>query len=330
MSTADIVKAPGGRRPGASRKIARVLAKALSAVVVLALAATVTFFVQALMPGDRATMLLNLSTGQTIARSEAELAPIREQYGFDDPLYVQFAHYLGGLFRGDLGISYREHRPVTQVIADQIGPTLLLTLGALAVAWVIALVLTVLTVRRGRVLSALGSGLEAFTASLPHYWLGVILLVVFAVQLRWFPVIGGTGPAALVLPVLTLALPLAGFLGQVTRDEFAKTLDQPFVTAARTRGMSDTGVRLRHALRHSVLPAVTLSGWAMGALLSGAVIVEIVFSRPGLGQVLVGAVNAKDIPVVAGVVMVVALVYVLANLLVDLLYSLIDPRMRRT
>jgi peptide/nickel transport system permease protein len=151
---------------------------------------------------------------------------------------------------------------------------------------------------------------------------------VFAVELRVFPVIGGTSPMGTVLPVLTLAIPLAGFLGQVTRDEFEKVLDQPFITTARTRGMSDTAVRLKHALRHSVVPAVTLSGWALGALVSGAVIAENVFGRPGIGQVLVSAVNTRDVPTVSGIVLVVAAVYVAANLLVDLAYALIDPRLR--
>jgi peptide/nickel transport system permease protein len=170
--------------------------------------------------------------------------------------------------------------------------------------------------------------LQALTASLPAYWVGVVLLVVFAVELRIFPVIGGTSVMGTVLPVLTLAIPLAGFLGQVTRDEFEKVLDQPFITTARTRGMSDTLVRLKHALRHSVVPAITLSGWALGALVSGAVIAENVFGRPGIGQVLVTAVNTRDVPTVSGIVLVVAAVYVAANLLVDLAYSLIDPRLR--
>jgi len=302
--------------------------KLLGALTVLLGAATVTFLAQVLMPGDRATLILNLNTGQTIARSETELGPINERFGFDDPVVVQYLHYVGGLLHGDLGTSYQLRKPVLSVLADQVVPTVLLTLGALVVAWVLMLALTLLTARRGRTVSALGSGLEALFASLPHYWLGVILLVVFAVNLRWFPVIGGTGLRGLVLPVLTLAIPLAGFLGQVTRDEFGKTLDQPFVVSARMRGMGDTGVRVRHALRHSVLPAITLSGWALGALFSGAVIAETIFGRPGLGQVLVAAVNSRDLPVVSGVVIVVALVYVIANLLVDLAYRLIDPRMR--
>jgi peptide/nickel transport system permease protein len=197
------------------------------------------------------------------------------------------------------------------------------------VAWVLALGVTLLTVKRGRFLSGLGSTWEALTASLPHYWVGVVLLVVFAVELRVFPIIGGTSALGTVLPVLTLAIPLAGFLGQVTRDEFVQVLDQPFVTTARTRGMSDISVRLRHVLRHAVLPAVTLSGWALGALVSGAVIAENIFGRPGIGQVLVTAVNTRDLPTVTGIVLVVATIYVIANLLVDLAYAVIDPRLAR-
>jgi peptide/nickel transport system permease protein len=166
-------------------------------------------------------------------------------------------------------------------------------------------------------------------AGLPQYWLGIILLVVFAFRLRWFPVEGGTGVQGLVLPALTLALPLAGFIGQVTRDEFSAVLEQPFVISARTRGMSDTGVRTRHVLRHSILPGITLSGWALGSLFSTAVIVEAVFARQGLGQVLVNAVSQQDIPVVIGVTLLVALVYVVANLLVDLVFLIADPRMRQ-
>ena len=204
----------------------------------------------------------------------------------------------------------------------------MLTVSALAAAWVLALAVILLTARRRGFTGAFGSTWEALTASLPTYWVGAILLVVFAVEIRIFPVIGGTTAWGTVLPVLTLAIPLAGFLGQVTRDEFEKVLDQPFITTARTRGMGDTAVRLVHALRHAVLPAITLSGWALGALVSGAVIVENLFGRPGIGQVLVTAVNSRDIPVVSGIVLAVAAVYVIANLLVDLAYVLIDPRLR--
>jgi peptide/nickel transport system permease protein len=315
------------RRPGA-RLARRVVTKLVSAVLVLVAAASVTFFAQLLVPGDRATAILNEQVGRAQKWKASDLAPVRHKFGFDHPLLVQYLHYVGGLFRGDLGTSYTQFKPVTQVISAELAPSLVLTISALVVAWVLALVVTVLTVNRRRAISALGSTWEAFTASLPTYWIGVLLLVVFAAQLRMFPVIGGTGLRGTVLPVLTLAIPLAGFLGQVTREEFEKVLDQPFVTTARTRGMGDTAVRLRHALRHSVLPAITLSGWALGALVSGAVIAENVFGRPGIGQVLVTSVNTRDVPTVSGIVLVVAAVYVVANLLVDLAYLLVDPRMR--
>nr|WP_297430009.1 ABC transporter permease [uncultured Actinotalea sp.] len=299
----------------------------LRAVGVLLGAATVVFVVQALLPGDRATLLLNLRSGEAVERTPEELAPIVAQYGFDDPLPVQYARYVGGLLQGDLGVSYQQHEPVAQVIGAQLGSTVTLAVGALAVAWVLAVTVVLLTAGRGRAVRAVGSGLEALAASLPHYWLGILLLVVLAVHLGWFPVLGG-GPAGTVLPVLTLAIPLAGFLGQAIRDELERVLDQPFVTSARARGLGETGVRLRHALRHAVLPAVTLSGWAIGSLLSGAVIVEAVFSRPGVGQVLVSAVDARDLPVVGGVVLLVAAVYVGAHLLVDLVATALDPGRR--
>jgi peptide/nickel transport system permease protein len=306
----------------------RIVVKVAGAVLVLIAAASVTFFAQLLVPGSRATVILNEQNGRAQQWTPAQLAPVNKEFGFSKPIIVQYLDYVGGLFRGNLGTSFTQYKPVTQVIGAELAPSLVLTVAALITAWVLTLVVTLLTVRRGRFITALGSGWEALTASLPAYWLGVVLLVVFAVEIRIFPVIGGTSPMGTVLPVLTLAIPLAGFLGQVTRDEFEKVLDQPFITTARTRGMSDTAVRLKHALRHSILPAITLSGWALGALVSGAVIVENVFGRPGIGQVLVNAVNTRDVPTVSGIVLVIAAVYVVANLLVDIAYAIVDPRLR--
>jgi peptide/nickel transport system permease protein len=305
----------------------RAAGRLLGAIAVLWAAATFTFFVQTLLPGSRATLLLNQASGQQKKYTAAQLAPINHEYGFNKPLLVQYVDYIGGLLHGDLGTSYEQHQPVLSIISREVGPTLILTLTSLLLAWAIALILTIATAKRGRLLSAIGSGVEILTAGLPYYWLGVILLVVFSIDLKVFPVQGGTSVAGLVLPALTLGIPLAGFIGQVTRDEFEKVLDEPFVTSARARGMGDLQVRLRHALRHAVLPAITLSGWALGALISGAVIVETVFARPGIGQVIVTAAQSRDVPLVSGVVMLVATVYVVANLLVDIAYRLIDPRL---
>lgn len=320
--------APAGAAARHRRFAKRIGARLLGALFVLWAAATFTFFVQSLLPGNRAQLILNQQSGQQQTYTDAQLAPIEAQYGFDQPILQQYVDYLGGLVHGDLGTSYQQHMPVLDIIAEQVGPTLVLTVTALVLAWVIALATILFTSRRRRLVSAAGSGWEIFAAGLPYYWLGVILLVVFAIELQVFPVQGGTGAVGLVLPALTLAIPLAGFLGQVTRDEFEKVLEQPFVTSARARGMGDLQVRLRHVLRHAVLPAVTLSGWALGALISGAVIVETVFARPGIGNMIVTAATARDVPLVSGVVMLVAFVYVVANILVDLAYAVIDPRLR--
>ncbi len=318
------------RRPAwaTARNLRRISVKVVTAIAVLIAAATVAWIAQLLIPGDRATAILNIRSGHAQTYTAAQLAPVRREFGLDRPLIVQWLDYVGGFFTGDLGTSYTQYKPVTQVIGAELGPSLVLTVLALVVAWLIAVTVSLFTVKRTKALSSFGSAFESFTASLPHYWVGVILLVIFAVKLRIFPVIGGSGAAGTVLPVLTLAIPLSGFLGQVTREEFEKVLDQPFITTARTRGMGETAVRLRHALRHAVLPATSLSGWALGALISGAVIVENIYGRPGIGQVLVTAVNTRDVPTVTGIVVVVAAIYIVANLLVDLAYTLIDPRLR--
>jgi peptide/nickel transport system permease protein len=313
--------------PGVVRRVG---GRLVWAVLVLWGTASLTFLAQAALPGDRATAILNVRTGNAEARTAAELAPIVREYGLDRPLLVQYADHLAALLRGDLGTSYQQHRPVVEVIADQLGATVVLALVALVLAWVLMVAWALLTAGRGRLVSGAGRLAEVVAAGLPHYWLGIILLLVLALRLGWFPVIGGTGPQGLLLPALTLAVPLAGFLGQATRTELERALGQPFVLSARARGMGDTAVRLRHVLRHALLPAISLSGWALGAALSGSVVVEQVFTRPGIGQVLVNAVGSQDLPIVVGVVVLVAVFYVVANLLVDLAYLAVDPRLRRS
>jgi peptide/nickel transport system permease protein len=282
---------------------------------------TLVFLMLRVAPGDP----VSASVGGRL--SEAELERRRAAIGLNRPLIVQYFDYLGGLVRGDFGTSYQQFRPVTAIIGEQLGATVILSLTAILFAWTLMVVWVTLTAGRGPRIGGIGSTVDVFAAGLPAYWLGIILLLVFALGLRWFPVLSGTGVNGLILPALTLAIPLAGFMAQSTRAEFERSLDQPFVLSARMRGMGDWGIRLRHVLRHAIIPAVTLSGWALGATLSGAVIVESIFNRPGIGSVLVGAVNSQDLPVVVGIVTLVAVVYVVANLLVDIVYTLVDPRM---
>ena len=292
-------------------------------VLVLWAVATLTFFALRLMPGDPVLAILGGPSANPTAETIAEAT---REYGLDKPLAVQYALYLGRLIQGDLGVSYSQHMPVTGVLADQSWATLQLTFTSLLLAWLLVMVLTVLTAGRRRWVANLASLAETFAAALPHFWLGILLLSVFAFGLRWFPPAGSDGWRTLVLPAVALAIPLAGFIAQVTRESLELTLEQPFVLTARTRGLSDTAVRFKHALRHAVLPGISLSGWAIGALISGAVVIEVIFSRKGLGRQLYQAVQAQDLPLTIGISLVVAAVYVLANILIDLLYLWVDPR----
>ena len=292
-------------------------------VLVLWAVATLTFFALRLMPGDPVLAILGGPSANPTAETIAEAT---REYGLDKPLAVQYALYLGRLVQGDLGVSYSQHMPVTGVLADQSWATLQLTFTSLLLAWLLVMVLTVLTAGRRRWVANLASLAETFAAALPHFWLGILLLSVFAFGLRWFPPAGSDGWRTLVLPAVALAIPLAGFIAQVTRESLELTLEQPFVLTARTRGLSDTAVRFKHALRHAVLPGISLSGWAIGALISGAVVIEVIFSRKGLGRQLYQAVQAQDLPLTIGISLVVAAVYVLANILIDLLYLWVDPR----
>ncbi|ORI14796.1 ABC transporter permease [Rhodococcus sp. 1168] len=319
----------GPNRRFEGTKVARwALKRIAGAVFVLWAVATLSFFVIRLIPGDPVDALLG---GADSNATEQMRQQAREAYGLDRPLPVQYLAYLDKLLHGDLGQSYQLKQSVTEILSDHLASTLTLAVLALALAWILALGLALWSARGGWGTAALSSILEIVSAAVPHFWLGTLLIVLFSVQLRWLPATsGGSGAAGLVLPVLTLAIPLAGFLGQVMRESMADAMQSPFALSARARGESETGVSLRHALRHAALPGIGLSGWAFGSLTSGAVVVETVFARPGLGRSLLQAVLVRDVPVVLGVVLVVAAVYIIVTLLSDLADRVVDPRLRAT
>ncbi|SNB70918.1 peptide/nickel transport system permease protein [Arboricoccus pini] len=324
----DMVPADDVQPRSSSNLTRRILRRLGATLFVLWGTVTITFLVLSILPGDRATILLNIRSGQAIERTPEELAPINAAYGFDQPIAVQYIRYVSGLLHGDLGASYELQRPVLNIISEQIAPTFTLAIAALVLAWIFTIPWTLLTAGRGARLGAFGSAAETILAGLPQYWVGILLLIVFAIWLNWFPVIGGTGLVNTVLPTVTLAVPLAGFIGQSIRSEFDRAMREPFVLSARARGMSAAGVRARHVLRHALIPGITLSGWAIGHLLSGTVLVEAVFARPGLGAVLVNAVNTKDFALVSGILILNSFLYVLINFIVDLIYLVVDPRLR--
>lgn len=296
------------------------------AVVVLWAAATLTFLAIRLIPGDPAEAVLG---GPGSQASEAALAAAREEYGLDQPLLLQYFAQLARYARFDFGTSYSLRQSVSEVIGEQLGGTLALAALSLALAWILAVAVAVWSARSGRIASALGSALEVIAVALPHFWLASVLVLLFSTTLGVLPPISTRGPEGVILPVITLAIPLAGFLGQVMRESLLDALSSPFALAARTRGETASGVIWRHALRHAAVPAVGLSGWAFGNLVSGAVVVETIFARPGLGRTLLSAVQDRDVPLVTGIVLVVALAYSIVTTTTDVVDRIVDPRLRR-
>ncbi|MEV8144937.1 ABC transporter permease [Specibacter sp. NPDC078709] len=303
------------------------LGKLAGGIFVLWAVATAIFFGLRMIPGDPAEAIMGGPGSQASAEA---LAAARAQYGLDQPLYVQYFGQLWRLAKGDFGTSYSLKSPVVEVLAELVPSTLILAGLALLVAWVLALVVSVLSTRSGSLGSALGSGLEIVSAAVPHFWLASVLIMLFSTMLGWLPPVSTNTPSGLVLPVITLALPLAGFMGQLMRDTMADAQRSAFALSARARGESETGVLLRHSLRHAALPGIALSGWALGSLLSGAVVVESIFARPGLGRSLLSAVTARDIPLVTGVALFSAAAYVLIMAFSDVAERLVDPRIGKS
>ena len=288
-------------------------------------AATLSFVAVKLIPGDPVTIL----TGGENVLDEAERAELVRAYGLDQPLGVQYARYLGAALAGDFGTSYQYRQPVSEVIAEAAGPTLQLAGAAIVLALALAIVNALTTAGRRQGLRSILAALELTLLSTPVYWIGIALLALFSFQLQWFPVTGNDGPAALVLPVIALSLPLAALLSQVLRDGLEEALSQPFALTVRTRGVSETALRVRHGLRHAALAVSTVTGTLIAGLLGGSILTETVFGRSGVGQITLQAIKTRDMPLVLGLVMMSALVFVVVNLMVDTFYLVIDPRLRR-
>ncbi|MGW9302703.1 ABC transporter permease [Streptomyces cyaneofuscatus] len=306
-------------------RVRAVLVRLGTSVLVLWGAVTVSFAALRLTPGSVEDALIGTSTVTPEVRAQ-----IVADYGLDQPFLVQYGTYLGNVLTGDLGHSYRLHQSVTSAVGSQAGDSVALALTALALALVASTVLALLTARRARWLRGLSSGVELVGVSVPTFWVGILLLTFFSFRLGWFPAAGGEGLAGLVLPAVAVAVPLTALLTQVMREGLEIALDEPFVLTARARGMSDAGVRLRHALRHALLPVVTLAGWMLGSLIGALVVIEQVFNRQGVGRLVLAAVQDKDLPVVMGVVLLSAAVYVTVSALLDLVYRIVDPRLRGT
>ncbi|WP_260857207.1 ABC transporter permease [Microbacterium sp. 1.5R] len=300
----------------------RIAGLAASIVVVLWGAATLAFLAFRVVPGDPVSVML----GPQAQVSEAVKDGIRAELGLDRPPLEQYVAFIGQLARGDLGESYQLRMPVTEVIGRQLGATLQLSALALLIAVLLALAVAVLV--RGRVARSIAAGIELVILSSPVFWIGLVLLSVFAFGLGWFPVSGARNPATIVLPAITLALPVAALLSQVLRDGLAQAERMPFAETVRARGAGPGWFTLRHGLRHGAAGSITLAAYLTGSVLGGAVLVETVFARSGLGRVTLAAISNRDLPVITGIILFSAVVFVVVNLIVELLHPLLDPRLR--
>jgi peptide/nickel transport system permease protein len=282
------------------------------------------FLMLHMVPGDPVSALVGDAPVST-----AEMERLREQYGLNDPLYVQYGRFVGNALQGDLGRSLRTKRPVSEEIAEQFPRTIELAVAAMVFAVILGVTLGVLAATHHQTwIDTSCSVISLLSVSMPSFWLGLMLIFTFALGLGWFPATGQGGVERLVLPAITLGWFAAAIITRLVRSSMLEVLRQEYVTTARAKGLRESLVIYRHALRNALIPTVTMVGIQFGTLLGGAVIVETVFARQGLGRLIVTGILQKDFPVVQGAVLVTALVYVAANFLVDLTYAALDPRIR--
>lgn len=300
------------------------LRRLLSTILIFWGVVTLTFFSIRLLPGDPATLLISQGGG-----SAEDIAALRAQLGLDAPLPVQYLRFLRDLLRGDLGISLVSHRPVTAIIAEQLPHTLSLATSAMALAVILGVLLGVLAAtHQGTWIDQLCITLAVLGVSIPILLSGLLFILLFSLILGWFPATGQGSWRHLIMPSLVLSLASAGTIARLVRTQMLEVLPQDYITVARAKGVMERLVLWRHALSNALIPIVTFIGLQFGSLLGGTVVTESLFSRRGLGRLMVDAISWKDYPLVQGVVILGAAIYAGVNLLVDLSYGLLDPRVR--
>lgn len=277
-----------------------------------------------LVPGDPVKMMLG-----EFQASPAQIAKLQSELHLNEPLPQQFGRYVWNALHGNLGRSIRSNKPVTQEIMDNLPSTLELALSGLLVAAVLGISFGVLAAVKQYSWVDAGSMLVALIGvSMPSFWLGLLLIFAFSLRFRWFPATGGGDLKHLVLPAVTLGLGASAIIARLTRSSMLEVMRNEYVTTARSKGLRESRVIIRHALKNALIPVVTIFGLQFGQLLAGTVVIETVFGRPGIGRLIVDAILNKDFPLVQGIVLVIAISYVVVNFIVDLLYAFLDPRIR--
>ena len=307
------------------------LRRLLATIPVLFLVTAGVFLLMHLTPGDPVDAMMAESVDATAKAS------LRHELGLDQPIPVQYARWMGRLLRGDLGRSVRNHQPVIDNVGRRIRPSLQLALLAMAISLSVAVPVGIVSAaRRNTTVDGLGTMFALFGICMPNFLIALLLIFFFGVTLHWLPISGYTDPfeeplvglRSLALPAITLGLALAAVITRTLRSSLVEALSEDYVRTARAKGLSEGEVIRRHALRNGLIPVVTVMGLQLGGLIGGAVITEYVFALPGVGRLVVDAVFARDYPLVQGVVLLISIGFILSNLVVDLLYGWLDPRIR--
>lgn len=289
--------------------------------VLVAISIVSFFFIR--LSGDPVMLLLPADASRT------EIEELRQSMGFNDPLYVQYGRFAAGVVTGDLGNSLYYHRPVLQLVLDRLPASLELATAALVFALVVAIPIGIISaIWRGSFIDFLSMLGALFGLSMPHFWLGIMMILLFSVTLGWLPTSGRGGIEHLVMPALALGVSLLAMFARLTRSLMLEVLSLDYVRTARAKGLPEWLVVGKHALRNVLIPLVTVAGLEFGFLLGGVVVIETVFAWPGLGRLVVQAIFNRDFPVVQAAVLVLACIFVLVNLVVDLLYGWLDPQIR--
>jgi len=284
---------------------------------------TLVFLLAHIVPGDPVQQMLGEG-----ARAE-DLQQLRHSLGLDMPISTQYGHYVAGVLRGDLGESFRFQQPVTRVVLSHYPATLELALVGLFICVAIGIPAGLFAAEhRGTTIDRAVSVFTLFGLSVPNFALGPVLILVFSVMLGWLPVSGRGGPSHLILPAITLGAALAAILTRMVRSSVIEELSSDYVRTARAKGLSRSAVLFRHAFRNALIPILTILGLQFGTLLAGTIVTETIFSWPGIGRLAVQAIGARDYPLLQGCILLIAISYVLVNLLTDLVYALVDPRVR--
>lgn len=298
----------------------------LTSLLVIIGSLVLVFTILYVLPGDPTDNMVDPS----MATPEV-IANLRHQLGVDQPFHIQLLHYFGSILQGDFGKSLLNSDPVLPKIAESFPATLALTGASVLVSVTVGLLLGVLSaIHRNGAIDIIARVIGLFGISMPTFWSGILLILIFSITLGWFPAMGSDGWQTLVLPALALGTVGSGFIIRMVRNSMLEVISEPFIVTLRSKGLAERAVMYRHALRNALIPAVTMTGMLIGDMLAGTVVVETVFSRQGIGRIISDAIMAKDLPVVQGVILFSAIIYTLVNLLVDLSYTLIDPRVRRS